>query len=159
MEISRRTRAEETRESTAPRKLKWEPPSNLPEPNHREGWRHRWCATSVQGDQATVMMQKRLAEGWVPVNGEEYPEVTTRIHNHPGKGEIHFGGMILCRMPVELAESRAEYFANQNRTEMAGVRKDLAQLQNQNRRYGHFVDENHAQQATVGRPVDFGDGN
>jgi len=157
METPRRTRAEETRDFKS-RTAQWEPPSHLPEPAHREGWVHRWCAHAVQGEPHVVNMNKRLQEGWVPVPAEEYPEVTSRIFGHTGKANIDFGGQTLCRMSSEMMASRRAYFEQKNRIELAGVRNDLAAVKT-DPKYGRFTENRIEQTATKGRQaLDFGTG-
>lgn len=154
METPRRTRADETRD-LASRSVKWEPAASLPEPAPREGWVHRWCATSVTGTTHVAGMNNSLQQGWVPVKAEEYPEVTSRVFGHTGKGQVEYGGLILCRMPKELADARAAYYAQKNRQEMAGVRSDLASSSG-DRRYGSISQPNMTQ--SYGRSLDFGTG-
>lgn len=154
MEAPRRTRADETREASS-RPVTWEPAASLPEPAPREGWVHRWCASSVTGQTHVTGMNNSLQQGWIPVKAEEYPEVTSRVFGHSGKGQIEYGGLTLCRMPKEMADARQAYYDRKNRTEMAGVRSDLAS-QSGDRRYGAISQPTLTQ--SYGRQLDFGSG-
>jgi hypothetical protein len=37
------------------------------------------------------------------------------------KGNIEIGGLLLCRIPVEFMEQRAQYYAQQNRAQVDSV--------------------------------------
>lgn len=155
----RRTRAQESREVTAPRITKWAPPSNLPDPDPRPGWKHRWCAVTLNNE-VTPTINRRFAEGWQKCLASEYPEVTGKIINVSKDGSIETGGMILCRADVALIESRDEYHRNLNREQLMGVRQETARSLNEESKYGGLRGEDFQQSATENsaRRLEFGDG-
>jgi len=105
----RADREMETREAEAAPQS-WRPADVLPDPPQKEGWVHRWVRGSSRGEIDSVNMAKAMREGWRPVSAKDYPEISLQMYN---KGEaidtIEFGGLILCRMPLETAKGRDEY--------------------------------------------------
>jgi hypothetical protein len=79
-------------------------------------------------------MSKRLREGYELVKSEE---VESGSHNFPVyekshryAGFIGVGGLVLARIPIEIAKSRAEYFARITQDQMNAVDNDLMKEQN-----------------------------
>jgi hypothetical protein len=89
----------------------WTPPSSLDSPPAPDGYRHRWIRAESMGFDDTKNMSGKIRSGWELVRADEYPD-----HNYPtvndGKyvGVIGVGGLVLARIPEELAKSREEYF-------------------------------------------------
>ena len=89
----------------------WTPPSSLDAPPAPDGYRHRWIRAESMGFDDTKNMSGKIRSGWELVRADEYPD-----HNYPtvndGKyvGVIGVGGLVLARIPEELAKSREEYF-------------------------------------------------
>ena len=52
--MSRESREVQTREQTE-RPKRWKPPSSLPDPLQRDGWKHRWVRTSILGKEDAEM--------------------------------------------------------------------------------------------------------
>lgn len=117
----RSSRELETREATM-RPKKWVPPQSLPNPNPREGWVHRWVRVSTLGQADPSNTSAKFREGWEPCKAEEYPEVmhladpTSRF-----KGNIENGGLLLCRIPVEIMRQRDEYYRNLSESQIKAV--------------------------------------
>jgi hypothetical protein len=158
MELPRRTRAEETRETEA-RIETWKPPSTLPDPDPRPGFTHRWCAVTVNGEVA-LTINKRLSEGWTFCKPEDYPEVTRMIYS-PNKDRIETGGQVLCRAPKALMQSRAEYHHRVSTEQLTGVRQANANTQQDvGTRLARFAEDDLKIQSEQGRKRDlsFGDG-
>ena len=155
----RRTRAEQTREAAGTRIAKWAPPSTLPDPNPRPGWKHRWCAISVYNEIAPTI-NKRFAEGWEKCQASEYPEITAKIINTSKDGSIETGGLVLCRIDASLMEQRRDYYETQNRRELMGVKQETANVERENHRYGKIIDHTLDSSATENsaRRLEFGDG-
>ena len=99
------------------------PPSTLPEPNPRPGIRHRWVGTHLLGEATPTNVSQKLREGWVPVKAEDYPELMLAGSSKTGNVEI--GGLMLCAMPADLADSRAEYYSQQAQRQMESVDNTL----------------------------------
>ena len=89
----------------------WTPPSSLDSPPAPDGYRHRWIRAESMGFDDTKNMSGKIRSGWELVRADEYPE-----HDYPtvndGKyaGVIGVGGLVLARIPEELAKSREDYF-------------------------------------------------
>jgi len=96
----------------------YRPPNALPDPVPAPGYVYRWVATSVLGQSLATNVSTRLREGWVPVKAEDHPELQLAPN---AQGNVEIGGLLLCKMPRELAESRNEYYANQANTQMESV--------------------------------------
>lgn len=97
----------------------WKPAQRLPSPNPVAGTRFRWIRTRMLGEDDLTNVANKRQEGWEPVTRTDCPEVARLIK---GDGDnIEVGGLMLCKMPEELAQSRDEYFANQNQNQMAAV--------------------------------------
>jgi len=71
----RTPRESETREATS-RKKSWAPPTVLPEPDKKDGWRYRWVRTSTLNNADNTNVSSKFRQGWEPVKAEEHPEIT-----------------------------------------------------------------------------------
>ena len=124
--LSRKT---ETREKVT-RKRGWVPPSNLDAPEPPEGFHHRWVRSEYRGQQDEKNVIGRIRSGYELVRADEYPE-----QNFPsskdGKyaGVIGVGGLLLARIPEEIAQSREAYFAKQTKDRDDAVNNDLLKEQ------------------------------
>ena len=104
------SRVSQTRAKTEKPKV-WSPPSSLDAPPAPDGYRHRWIRAESMGQDDSKNMSGKMRSGWELVRADEYPD-----HNYPtvndGKyvGVIGVGGLVLARIPEELAKSREEYF-------------------------------------------------
>lgn len=113
---SRLARELETREKTV--RPVYRPPNALPDPIPQPGYVYRWVALSVLGQSLATNVSTKMREGWVPVKAEDHPE----LHLPPNaQGNVEIGGLLLCKMPKELADSRNEYYANQANNQMESV--------------------------------------
>lgn len=128
--------AETTAQTRAPRDLSareraerpkaWRPPETLPMPDNRPGWTHRWVRVSMMGDADPSNISSKLREGWEPCKAEEYPEL--KFHESPGgrfPGAVEIGGLVLCRIPEEFMQQRAEYYNGQNRQQLESVDRNF----------------------------------
>ena len=128
-ETNRTPRAAKNR-STEERRKPWAPPSRLEAPEAPEGYVHRWIRTSMRNEEDSMNVHTKLREGWEPVRAEEYPD-----YNYPvideGKhaGIIGQGGLMLCRIPVETAQERSEYYGTRTREQMTAVDQDMMKEQ------------------------------
>lgn len=106
----------ETRASSE-RHLNWQPTSMLPDPEPHDGWVFRWCRAEVRNQADHGTYQKRLREGWEAVRAEDHPELmaSAGFGNDRYAGLVEVGGLILCKMPLEMAEQRRQYYANYTR--------------------------------------------
>lgn len=111
---TRAPRSVETRQSSE-RKRSWQPSSILPDPIPQDGWRFKWCRTETRNQSDHRNFQKRMREGWEPVRAEDHPEMMTEIGLAQKTGLVEVGGLVLCKMPEEMAEERRKYFADKTR--------------------------------------------
>jgi hypothetical protein len=119
---TRTPRKVETRALTEQRQKSWRAPETLPSPDPRPGWKHRWIRISTLGTADPSNISSKLREGYEPCRAEEYPEL--RLHATTDgrfQGNIEVGGLLLCRIPEEFMEQRAQHFENQNRAQMESV--------------------------------------
>ena len=123
------SRASQTRSETERPKV-WTPPSSLDAPPAPDGFRHRWIRAESLGFQDTKNISGRLRSGYELVRadeykGSDYPVVTDGKH----KGIIGVGGLLLARIPEELAKQRTDYYANLAKGQDEAVEHDLLKEQ------------------------------
>ena len=100
----------------------WRPPETLPSPDPRPGYRHRWVRTATMGTADPSNISSKLREGYEPCKAEDYPELMLHASTEGRfKGNIEVGGLLLCRIPEEFMEQRAEHYAQQNKAQMESV--------------------------------------
>ena len=121
----RAPRATQTREDESRRKP-WAPPSRLDAPPAPDGFVHRWIRVAMRGEEDKTNVFTKLREGWEPVRADEYPDYQAPVIDD-GKyaGVIGNGGLMLCRIPVETAKERSEYYGLRTRDQMQAVDQDL----------------------------------
>ena len=115
------SRASETR-SKVERPKVWTPPSSLDAPPAPDGYRHRWLRAESLGFDDTKNITGNLRSGYELVRADEYPDGQfPEIKDGKYAGVIGVGGLVLARIPEEIAKSREEYFRKrtQERTEAA----------------------------------------
>ena len=108
----------------------WAPPSYLDTPNAPNGYRHRWVRVEILGFVDTKNIQGRLRSGYELVRADEYPEEDFPVVAD-GKyaGVIGHGGLVLTRVPEEIAQQRTEYYMKQAQDQQAAIDADLAKEQ------------------------------
>jgi len=127
--VKKSSRVSETRVKQERPKV-WAPPSTLDAPPAPDGYVHRWIRAEVMGYQDTGNMAAQIKSGWELVRADEYPnsdypEVTEGKY----AGNIGVGGLVLARMPKELAESRDEYFRQMNTDRNEALNNDVLKEQ------------------------------
>lgn len=99
----------------------WKPASALDVPAdmkakyRSEGYVLRWCSEE--------RLSQHIAEGWEPVKGNQ-TDISPQARLVDGTqltNLVRKGALILCKMPIELKESRDEYFSNLNKTNLKCV--------------------------------------
>jgi len=112
----------------------WTPPSSLDAPPAPDGFVHRWIRTESMGFQDTANVSKKMREGWEFVRAEEiknalgdhsYPIVSDGTY----AGLIGVAGLVLGRIPEEIARSRAEYFKQITQDRVDAVDNDVMKEQ------------------------------
>ena len=132
------SRAAVTRSKTERPKV-YKPPSSLDAPPAPDGYRHRWIRAESVGFQDSKNIYGRLREGYELVRADEYKDSDYPIVNE-GKyaGVIGVGGLLLARIPEELAKSRSEYQKQLSEGQDEAIENDL--LKDQDKRMPIKVD-------------------
>jgi hypothetical protein len=121
----RASRASQTREKETRKKV-WTPPSSLDAPPAPNGFRHRWVRVESMGFQDTKNIAGRIRSGYELVRSDEYPDSDyPTIEDGKYKGVIGVGGLVLTRVPEEIAQSRSAYYAKQGMDQDEAVNNDL----------------------------------
>ena len=123
------SRASQTRSKTERPKV-WTPPSSLDAPPAPKGFRHRWIRVESIGFQDTKNISARLREGYELVRADEFPDSDYPVVDS-GKyaGVIGVGGLLLARIPEELAKQRTDYFQKLAKGQDEAVEHDLMKEQ------------------------------
>jgi len=123
------SRASQSREKNK-RPQTWTPPSSLDAPPAPDGYRHRWIRTEVLGFDDTKNMSGKMRSGFELVRADEYPD-TEYPSMKDGKyaGVIGVGGLVLARIPEEIAKSREEFFKKQTQDRDEAINNDLLKEQ------------------------------
>ena len=121
------SRASQTRAKTLRKKV-WTPPSYLDTPNAPTGFRHRWVRVEIMGFVDTKNIQGRLRSGYELVRADEFPgDDYPAIPDGKYAGVIGHGGLVLTRVPEEIAKQRSDYFAKLGQDQMDAVDERLKQ--------------------------------
>ena len=126
------TKVEAQAKTVAPqeRPKVWTPPSYLDTPNAPDGFRHRWVRTEIMGFQDTKNIQGRLRSGYELVRADEYPnEDFPAITDGKYAGVIGHGGLVLTRVPEEIAKQREAYYAKEAGDQINAIDNDLMKEQ------------------------------
>ena len=124
------SRASQTR-SKSERPKVWVPPSSLDAPPAPDGFRYRWIRAESVGFQDTKNITGRLREGYELVrseaieNSSDYPVVEDGKY----KGVVGVGGLLLAKVPNEIAKQRQEYMAQKHVDRSEAVANDLMKEQ------------------------------
>ena len=123
------SRAAETRSKTERPKV-YKPPSSLDAPPAPDGFRHRWIRAESVGFQDSKNIYGRLREGYELVRADEYTDADYPVVLD-GKyaGVIGVGGLLLARIPEELAQARADYQKKLTEGQDEAVETDLLREQ------------------------------
>ena len=126
------SRAASTREKTE-RPKQYKPPSSLDAPPAPDGFRHRWIRAESMGFNDSKNIHGRLRSGYELVRADEYEDSSYPVVTD-GKfaGVIGVGGLVLARIPEELAQARMDYQKKQTEGQDESVETDL--LRDQDKR-------------------------
>ena len=134
------SRAAETRTKTE-RPKEYKPPSSLDAPPAPDGFRHRWIRAESMGFNDTKNIHGRLRSGYELVRADEYDtEQYPVVLDGKYAGVIGVGGLLLARIPEELAQSRMDYQIKQTEGQDESVENDL--LKDQDKRMPIKIDRN-----------------
>jgi hypothetical protein len=124
------SRANQTRSKTERPKV-WVPPSSLDAPPAPDGFRYRWIRAESLGFDDSKNIQGRLRSGYELVRAEEiqnssdYPVLDTGKY----KGVIGVGGLLLAKVPDEIANQRVAYVKKRTDGMNEAVDNDLMREQ------------------------------
>ena len=108
----------------------WTPPSSLDAPPAPDGYRHRWIRTEVLGFDDTKNMSGKLRSGFELVRADEYPDSQyPQMKDGKYAGVIGVGGLVLARIPEEVAKSREDFFKKQTQAKDEAINNDLMKEQ------------------------------
>ena len=109
------------------------PPSSLDAPTAPDGFRHRWIRAESLGFQDSKNISGRLRSGYELVRADEYDsEEYPVVSDGKYAGVIGVGGLLLARIPEELAQQRMDYQRKQTDGQDEAVESDL--LRDQDKR-------------------------
>ena len=125
----RTSRASQTRTKSEKKKT-WTPPSSLDAPPAPDGYRHRWIRAETMGFNDTKNIAASLREGYELVKADEYPDEDFPTMSE-GKyaGVIGVGGLLLARIPEEIALQIDAYYKKQNDAKEEAVENNLMKEQ------------------------------
>ena len=124
------SRANLTRSKTERPKV-WIPPSSLDAPPAPDGFRYRWIRAESMGFEDSKNIQGRLRSGYELVRAEEienaadFPVLDTGKY----KGVIGVGGLLLAKVPDEIAAQRTAYIKRRTDGMNEAVDNDLMREQ------------------------------
>ena len=125
----RASRASQTREKETRKKV-WTPPSSLDAPPAPAGFRHRWVRAETMGFQDTKNVAGRLRSGYELVRADQYPDSDYPvIEDGKHAGVIGVGGLLLTRVPEEIAQQRTDHYVKQGQENVEAVDNDLMKEQ------------------------------
>ena len=125
----RTSRASQTREKETRKKV-WTPPSSLDAPPAPTGFKHRWIRAESLGFNDAKNVNGRLRQGYELVRSDEYPDSDYPVVED-GKyaGVIGVGGLLLTRVPEEIAQQRTDHYVRQGQENVEAVDNDLMKEQ------------------------------
>ena len=118
------TRAKEERAKV------WTPPSSLDAPPAPDGYRHRWIRAESMGFDDTKNMSGKIRSGWDLVRADEYPDTDyPSVTEGRYAGVIGVGGLVLARIPEELAKQREAYYNQMTQDRNDALENDVLKEQ------------------------------
>ena len=137
------SRAAETRTKTE-RPKEYKPPSSLDAPPAPDGFRHRWIRAESLGFNDQKNIHGRLRSGYELVRADEYKDSDFPvILDGKYAGIIGVGGLLLARIPEELAQQRIDYQKKLSDGQDEAIETDL--LRDQDKRMPIKIDRNSKQ--------------
>ena len=108
----------------------WTPPSSLDAPPAPDGFKHRWIRAESMGFDDSSNMSAKLRSGFELVRSDEYSDKAyPTISDGKYKGVIGVGGLVLARVPEEIAKQRQDYYAKMHDDKVKAVDSDLMKEQ------------------------------
>ena len=117
-------RAQQTR-SESERPKVWVNSSHLDAPKCPDGFRQRWIRYETMGQDDTKNITSKLRQGWELVRADAYPDLNyPAIESGRYKGHIGVGGLVLARIPEELARQRDAHFSKLTKDKQEAVENE-----------------------------------
>ena len=106
----------------------WVPPSSLDAPPAPDGFRYRWIRAESVESQDTKNITGRIREGYELVRAEEVENSSDYpvLEDGKYKGVIGVGGLLLAKVPVEIAQQRQDYMAGRHKDQNEAIENDLS---------------------------------
>ena len=129
-EKEKTSRANQSR-SKSERPKVWVPPSSLDAPPAPDGFRYRWIRAESVGFQDTKNITGRIREGYELVRAEEIENASDYpvVEDGKYKGVVGVGGLLLAKVPEEIAKQRQDYMASRHKDRSEAVSNDLMKEQ------------------------------
>jgi hypothetical protein len=129
MTIDKTPRSASTRDKEA-RKKHWQLPSSLDTPPAPEGYKFRWIRESVRGYEDNKNVIGRMRQGYELVRADEYPDFDFPSESEgKHKGIVSVGGLLLAKVPLEIAKERDQYYSTLAQDQQDAVDNDLLKEQ------------------------------
>ena len=123
------SRASQTRDKIESVKV-WTPPNSLDAPPAPTGYRHQWIRAEILGQSDAKNVASSLREGWELVRADQYPETQyPTMDTGRYAGVIGVGGLLLARIPEEIALQIDAYYEKQNQAKEEAVENNLMKEQ------------------------------
>ena len=123
--MTRTDRNDETRDTKARAKL-WQPADLLPEPRPVPGWAFRWMRKSALGVSDPRNVSSSLREGWEFCRLADHPELKLSVDAGAENSDlVEIGGLVLVKIPEEMAEQRKAFYARQSEDQIQSVDAQL----------------------------------
>lgn len=125
--VSARTSREASARDNNTRPTSWKPPELLPEIEEMPGYEVRWCRSEYAGRADPKNMSSKSREGWEPVTAEDQPRAAMHFSSNArsDSGTIEFGGLVLCKRPVEFGQQRTAYYRAKTLDQTRAVDQNL----------------------------------
>ena len=134
------SRASQTRTKAEAKKV-WTPPTSLDAPPAPKGFRHQWIRAEILGHQDTSNIARNLREGYELVRADEYPDQEfPSMSEGRYAGMIGVGGLLLARIPEEIALQIDEYYKKQTQNKEEAVNNNLMKEQHPSMRFSKEAD-------------------
>ena len=127
--VNKTPRSASTRDKEA-RTKHWQLPSSLDTPTPPEGYKFRWIRESVRGYEDNKNVIGRIRQGYELVRADEYPDFQFPSESEgKHKGIVSVGGLLLAKVPLEIAAERDQYYSDQTKHQQEAVDNDLLKEQ------------------------------
>ena len=134
------SRASQTTTKAEAKKV-WTPPTSLDAPPAPKGFRHQWIRAEILGHQDTSNVARNIREGYELVRADEYPDSDfPSMDTGRYAGVIGVGGLLLARIPEEIALQIDAYYQKQNDAKEEAVNTNLLKEQHPSMRFSKEAD-------------------